>query len=215
MARVQFDLCLTKDDLQAMITKAYRLQVENLQGKFLSDSPTNSHIAKVAEWLATQDHKPSLLICGGVGNGKTTLLNAIEQAVDIYMDCIKKVSGSVTDKEQRKQFLRIEECMEKPIFVGALQVVGMSEYELSDAKQTDLLLIDDLGTEPSTIKDYGTTKTPMIELLYKRYDYRLPTIMTTNYRLSDIESIYNARIADRFKEMCDVLVFENGSYRGK
>ena len=45
---------------------------------------------------------------------------------------------------------------------------------------TDMLGIDDLGTEPSEVLDYGNVYTPVINLLTKRYEEQLLTVITTN-----------------------------------
>ena len=44
----------------------------------------------------------------------------------------------------------------------------------------DVLGLDDLGTEPSEVLDYGNVYTPVIDLLTKRYEEQLFTIITTN-----------------------------------
>ena len=43
-----------------------------------------------------------------------------------------------------------------------------------------MLAIDDLGTEPVEVMDYGNIITPVINLLTKRYEAHLFTIVTTN-----------------------------------
>ena len=47
-------------------------------------------------------------------------------------------------------------------------------------QDVDVLGIDDLGTEPSEVSDYGNVYTPVIDLLTKRYEEQLFTIITTN-----------------------------------
>ena len=44
----------------------------------------------------------------------------------------------------------------------------------------DVLGLDDLGTEQSEVLDYGNVYTPVIDLLTKRYEEQLFTIITTN-----------------------------------
>ena len=53
----------------------------------------------------------------------------------------------------------------------------------------DMLGIDDLGTEPSEVLDYGNVYTPVIDLLTKRYEEQLFTIITTNLTRNKSESI--------------------------
>ncbi len=86
------------------------------------------------------------------------------------------------------------------------------------------LIIDDMGTEPVAVKDFGNEVLPFTELFYKRYDNRLPTIITSNLPLSvevrregdkevSIRGIYGARVLDRLNEICDKLPFSGGSFR--
>ena len=76
-----------------------------------------------------------------------------------------------------------------------------------------MLGIDDLGTEPSEVMDYGNVYTPVIDLLTKRYEEQLFTIITTNLTPQQIREHYDDRIADRLNEMVEKKVFKNGTYR--
>ena len=77
----------------------------------------------------------------------------------------------------------------------------------------DMLGIDDLGTEPSEVLDYGNVYTPVIDLLTKRYEEQLFTVITTNLTPQQIREHYGDRIADRLNEMVKKIVFSNGTYR--
>jgi len=54
---------------------------------------------------------------------------------------------------------------------------------------------------------------PIIDLLEHRYNEQLFTLITTNLNAEQIRERYKARIADRFNEMLEVIVFEDGSFR--
>ena len=82
-------------------------------------------------------------------------------------------------------------------------------------KTIPLLAIDDLGTEPREILDYGNVLNPIVDLLTKRYDEQLFTIFTTNLTLVQIREKYGDRIADRLNEMMDIIEFTNPTYRMK
>lgn len=60
-----------------------------------------------------------------------------------------------------------------------------------------MLAIDDLDTEPVEVMDYGNIITPVINLLTKRYEAHLFTIVTTNLYPKEIHKRYGDRIADR------------------
>ena len=55
--------------------------------------------------------------------------------------------------------------------------------------------IDDLGTEPAEVQDYGNIMYPIKELLTMRYDAQLFTVFTTNLEPKDIRQRYDNRIA--------------------
>ena len=80
-------------------------------------------------------------------------------------------------------------------------------------KTTELLHIDDVGTEPASVKVWGNEVSPLVEILYSRYDKLLYTVITSNLSDEDILPRYGVRIADRFREMFDFLSFDNKSYR--
>lgn len=44
----------------------------------------------------------------------------------------------------------------------------------------EILAIDDLGTEPREIIEYGNVLSPIIDLISYRYEHQLPTIIISN-----------------------------------
>ena len=73
--------------------------------------------------------------------------------------------------------------------------------------------IDDAGIEPLEVMEYGNTVSPMVELLTRRYDEQLFTLLTPNLTPEGIRKRYGDRIADRLSEMAVVIPFKNPSYR--
>ena len=53
----------------------------------------------------------------------------------------------------------------------------------------------------------------ILELLTRRYDEQLFTLLTTNLTPEGIRKRYGDRIADRLSEMAVVIPFKNPSYR--
>ncbi len=76
-----------------------------------------------------------------------------------------------------------------------------------------MLAIDDMGVEATEVLDYGNALTPIKDLIEYRYDAQLFTMISTNLTAEEVRKKYEARIADRFNEMWEVLVFENPTYR--
>ena len=52
-------------------------------------------------------------------------------------------------------------------------------------------------------------------MLEYRYNSQLFTFITTNLTKSQIREKYGNRIADRFNEMLEVIIFKNETYRDK
>ena len=73
--------------------------------------------------------------------------------------------------------------------------------------------IDDIGTEPAEVQDYGNFIYPIKELLAMRYDAQLFTVFTTNLEPKEIRQRYGDRIADRLNEMMTKVVYRNPTYR--
>ena len=76
-----------------------------------------------------------------------------------------------------------------------------------------MLGIDDMGKEPAEIMNYGTIMNPVIDLLEQRYRRQVFTAITTNLTAKEIKNKYGTRVSDRFKEMLEVIVFQDIGYR--
>ena len=60
---------------------------------------------------------------------------------------------------------------------------------------------------------YGNVISPVVELLYQRYDFQAFTIATSNLTTKALTEKYGERIGDRMREMFNVISFSNPSYR--
>lgn len=167
---------------------------------FQEDEATASHIASVAKWLIGSTAKPGLFLYGNIGSGKTTMAKAAAQLINMLY-------GSEYRYEDRKGV----------ITVSALQLAEEAKKEeegrMKLYKTTELLHIDDVGTEPPSVKVWGNEVSPFTDIIYSRYDRMLYTVITSNLYEDDIVKRYGDRIADRFREMFDLLSFDNRSYR--
>ncbi|GAA0735565.1 ATP-binding protein [Clostridium oceanicum] len=69
---------------------------------------------------------------------------------------------------------------------------------LNSLDNADLLIIDDLGTEP----DNKWTRSMMYQVIEKRNSSNLPVIVTTNISIDELKERYDDRTYSRLSEMC-------------
>ena len=145
----------------------------------------------VAEWEAMKREHSGILLYGSKGNGKT-----------FYASCI---CNAVLQKRESVGFTTAANLMNI--------LSAWDKTEILDAiRRVRLLVIDDLGTERSS--SYGAEL--MYSVIDARYKTGLPTIVTTNLDLADMESetdILRSRIYDRVIEMCPIKLKMLGESR--
>ena len=143
-------------------------------------------IASVARWMTGQG-KPSLMLYGSYGLGKTTMLNAVRYVMRLF----SKVYVS-------------------PIY----EAKYLSERGTDDIKRTfGLLIIDELGRESDERKDYGNITEPLTDLLYYRDKIAAPTLIATNCTLDELKDKYGSFLFDRISAGFNKIYYEGGSYR--
>lgn len=157
------------------------------------------HILQMAALLTRPSTQFGMLLCGGVGNGKTTMMKAFQNLLNYLRIPIAGTSETYGMRIESAKFL----CSQ----------VKMDSREFLHIQQVDMLGIDDLGEEEPEVVSYGNRVTPVIDLLSYRYDRRLFTMVTTNLTPAQIRTVYGDRIADRFNEMMLILPYRNPSYR--
>lgn len=188
------------DKTPQYLAMAYKMEVERWGGTLQLDSFTQRTIADVSRW-AVQHKKPGLMLRGYVGVGKTTMLFALARVFDVL----------------EKQTIRIVDARK----IATLAKDSKADFETLTT--TKMLGIDDLGTEPLTVKSYGNEITPVVELLTERYNKRLFTVITTNLakkivdgrEVDELQEIYGDRLFDRFREMFNTISYDANqkSYR--
>jgi len=169
------------------------------------DSGTAARIAKAARWL-TGDHRPGLLLYGTVGSGKSTLARAICELIGILHDSPLRSERLAVARTSAPELVELKAARE-------VRAAADSEELFARLRGAPMLLIDDLGVEAPAVRSWGNCLTPVIDLLYYRYDRRLFTIVTSNLDQEAIEATYGVRIADRMAEMFDRIGHAGPSYR--
>lgn len=146
-------------------------------------------ISKVASWIKN-GVRSSLMLVGGTGTGKTALAKVLVQAIAV-----------------RNTW---------PAFLSMAKLERMCSEDntwLDEVARTSFLVLDDVGTESREVKLYGNSRMLFNELLFERYDRRLPMIVTTNLSLKDFDLRYGEKVASRVREMFDIMIMNGKDLR--
>jgi len=119
-----------------------------------------------------------LLLMGGYGSGKTHLAAAI--ASEVVAMGIPTLFLTVPDL---LDWLRFSYHSDDTTF----------EERFEEIRGVRFLVLDDLGTQNTT--DWAREK--LYQIINHRYIYRLPTVLTTNLSLSQIDERISSRLQDR------------------
>ena len=167
--------------LNQKMSKLSSSQTEFKDFSNLNYSIMNETDIKASEWLKLwclrypNVTKINVNIIGGAGSGKTFLL-----------EC---VANELINKNAVICYKTAFEINE----LARLYHIGKS-FEFADCMNADILLIDDLGTEP-ILKN--VTKEYLYNLINVRQVHNRPTFITTNLSLDNILSRYDDRIFSR------------------
>lgn len=180
-----------------LLRQAYIAEVECRDINYINDVDVNINIKTLANIITTQTYKFGVIICGICGNGKTTLLRALRSATNYLVENNYLDSDMTIRMFDAKDINHIASNIEK----------------FNEIKKMPVLAIEDIGREAAEVVNYGNYINPLVDLLEYRYNERLPTFITTNLTNKEIRDKYGNRIADRFNEMMNVIIFKNNSFR--
>lgn len=212
-----YRLPMGSKDAIRLLEESYLAIMRERGGNIGINEATTEIIAKTGKWLTNniEHRKPSLMMCGNIGRGKTTLCSAIVRMVEQSKGAIATYSNAnrwrLTAADKRMEW--DWQCTTTPEMVTAKAISQADEREMDRLSRVAVLIIDDLGVEPVEVKNYGTTITPIIDVINDRYANMRCTIITTNLDEEGIVARYGDRTEDRLKEMCDRIAFEGESYR--
>ncbi|HET8885576.1 MAG TPA: hypothetical protein VFM70_04395 [Salinimicrobium sp.] len=171
----------------------------------LEFSKSENMIKKVGNSVLYPDLAKGLLIIGFCGNGKTTVMRTLSKMFDHYQMPMR--FKSVNAHDIVTEYESISTPGDKDLF--------FERYKCAK------LHIDDVKKE-ATASNYG--KIEIIRaILEKRYDAKLQTYITCNFREGDQGNIadgllefgerYGEHIYDRIFEMFNILHFTGNSFR--
>ena len=180
----------------AELKKAYDSFVQGKGKIVVMDRYTVQVMTSAAQWLAGEG-KPWLMLRGNIGVGKTTLGLSVRRVLAEHGTSTEEIDA-----------------------ISIAEVYQEDKAEYQRLLKVKSLLIDDIGTEPSMVKQFGNETSPMAMMITERYRYRerlgLTTIITTNLSVEELTERYGARVVDRLRELCDVIKYDGAqpSYRG-
>ena len=187
------------DDAKVYLLAAYQAEVERRHRVFERNEHFDEQLNLIANYLTGESKKFGLMFCGLCGNGKTTWAKALQLLT----------SG-----------LNLKNPINNLYYVfhlwNAKDLAMRSKGNYNDWRNVmryQLMIVDDLGTEPREVMEFGNVYTPLIDLITTRYEEQLYTIFTTNLTPAQLEEKYGKRIVDRLNEMVEKVIFENESYR--
>ena len=132
-----------------------------------------------------------IMLCGPIGTGKSTL-----------MSLVNRYAFAFGRKDLGFAFVSAAEISLRYAEQGIDGIIRYTQRECATG-----LCIDELGREPSDAKHFGTGLNVIQTVLQLRYEFRHEycTYATTNLELDDIPSRYGIYIADRCKEMFNIV----------
>ncbi|MBR1667552.1 MAG: hypothetical protein IJ693_04640 [Bacteroidaceae bacterium] len=192
---------MSTEEAALNIEVAFQVEVEKRGNTYVNSEELHNHIWQIAELFTKPTNKFGIMLCGGVGNGKSTMMYALQNLIrSLEIPLIGNTTFSTYG-------MRIESAK----FIYNQVKVDSKEY--LHLQQINMLGIDDLGEEEPTLISYGNRVTPVIDLLSYRYNRMLFTMVTTNLTPPQIRMLYGIRIADRFNEMMLILNYQGLSFR--
>ena len=192
MTKIQINY--DKEKFHDLLVQRYCSKVGTVPG---TSKAVDTFCRKLTVWLYDGGRYNSLLIVGGVGMGKTTLMESLSDTLQLLA--------------QHGIYSNLQALIKAPKLNNEARIQeGLIDY-LAERKG---LIIDDLGSEMPTVKIYGTELHPMEMLVKRRSDDELPTIITTNLSLEQIEQQYqSARIADVLAQYDRLTIANQKSFR--
>lgn len=203
----RFRLPYTPKQVYAMLYEACRVEVAHRYRQFFATEDYKRHLWDIAKWLTSDASTFGLFLCGGAGNGKTTILRALQNLVN-YLRSDEGYSSETGHPIKgymivsAKDLVLLAKAYNNPTRDNESDV-----YKFKRLRKMEILAIDDLGTEPRESIHYGDFVTAAMDVISYRYEEQFCTLASSNLAADEISKYYDERIADRFREMMHIINF--------
>ena len=182
--------CLKKEISNVLLKDSGFEKLEDFDKAIETSGNLSPYFKKMQEWCNSKFSKNLVYIAGPTGVGKTYLLRCMAKELIEHGYLIKIVTAFKLNQDF-KEFNK-----------------NLNDEILNSYLESEILFIDDLGTEP-------VYKNITIECLYliinERKMRKLPTVITSNLDLSDIRDIYDERIYSRIADReTSITIYLNG-----
>lgn len=202
----RFRLPYTPQQVFTLLREACHAEVAARHRKFIASDSFLNHIRDIAQWITSDDSSFGLFLCGGAGNGKSTILRALKSLIDYLRSNEPSPSYNFPIRGfaivPAKHLVALAKAYNNPSRDNSELV---NRY--THLRDLEILAIDDIGTEARESIHYGDFVTAVIDIMTYRYDEQLCTFASSNLAPAEIATYYDERIADRFREMMHIINF--------
>lgn len=160
------------------------------------------NISECAEF--NLDLNKGLFFCGDVGVGKTRLFDVFHEITNFLQI------------NQFKQFFATE--IIDNVAVNGLPMLNLFAENYQDNRAMPITCyIDDIASFDENVNNFGTKISVIERLISMRYNvfirYRKLTHFSSNLYPKELAKVYDDRIIDRLKEMCNIIDLSGKSFR--
>lgn len=151
----------------------------------------------VETWPERHEKGSSLILSGDVGTGKTHLACAIAKAV-------------AAKYEAHAAYMTVMQAVRRVRATYGPDARETEQEVFDRLSGIDLLVLDEVGVQSGSNHEHTT----LFEILNRRYENVLPTIVISNLGLKELADAIDERLVDRLREQGAALTFKWDSYRG-
>lgn len=180
------------DYIRELIGRLYARLVSCRSEVYLYDDSVCGRMDALANWLV-ESPKYGLMLMGSTGTGKTSLAMSLVHA--LHADKAGVCFTSATE------------------IIRSFQYGENGEWVLQRYIRYRVLVIDDLGLESKKCYQYGTQYTPIEDIIRKRSDMRMITIVCTSLGQSGLKERYPVSVYDRLAFEYEHIFLGEESYR--